>query len=59
MIKLPSGVTIGNLIDDLRTFSWMASDTLLYYAQLLKESNNKANILKNDNIHDPVTLADL
>ena len=59
MIKLPSGVSIEKLIDDVRTFSWMASDTLLYYAQILKDSNNKTNILKNDNIHDPVTLADL
>ncbi len=59
MIKLPSEITIGNLIDDLRTFSWEASDTLLYYAEILKDSNNKINILKNDNIKDPVTLADL
>ncbi len=59
MIKLPSGLDIKNLIDDLRIFSWEASETLLYYAQILKDTNNKSNILKNDNEEDPVTLADL
>ena len=59
MIKLPSGIEIKKLIDDLRFWSWEASDILIYYAQILKDSNNKSNILKNDNIHDPVTLADL
>ena len=59
MIKLPSGVDINYLIDDLRAFSWEASETLLYYAGILKNSNNKSNILKNDNYDDPITLADL
>ncbi len=59
MIKLPSGVDIENLIDDLRIFSWEASNILLYYSQIVKDSNNKSNILKNDNKEDPVTLADL
>ncbi len=59
MIKLPSGVDIKNLVDDLRSFSWEASETLLYYAQILKDSNIKSNILLNDNNEDPVTLADL
>ena len=59
MVKLPSGVDIKKLINDLRVFSWEAADTLIYYAQILKDSNNKSNILKNDNIDDPVTLADL
>ena len=59
MIKLPPGLDIGNLIDDLRTFSWEASEILLYYAQILKDSKNKINILKNDNEDDPVTEADL
>ncbi len=59
MITLPSGVDINNLIDDLRTFSWEASETLLYYAQKLKDTNNKSNIIKNNNEEDPVTLADL
>ena len=59
MIKLPSGLEIKNLINDLRIFSWEACETLLYYSQILKESNNKSNIIKNDNHDDPVTLADL
>ena len=59
MIKLPSGVEINNLIDDLRELSWEASEILLYYYQILKDSNNKSNILKNGNFEDPVTEADL
>ena len=59
MIKLPAGVEIDNLIDDLRTLSWEVSAVLLYYFQILKDSNNKSNILKNNNIEDPVTEADL
>ena len=49
MIKLPSGLEIKNLIDDLRIFSWEACETLLFYSQILKESNYKSNILENDN----------
>ena len=59
MIKLPSGVDKNSLIDDLRIFSWEASEVLLYYSKMLKDSNDKSNILKNDNLDDPVTLADL
>ena len=59
MIKLPSGVEINNLIDDLKVFSWEASEILLYYSQILKDSSNNSNIIKNNNIEDPVTLADL
>ena len=59
MIKLPNGIEINSLIDDLRCFSWEASEVLLYYAQILRNSNNKNSILKNDNENDPVTLADL
>ncbi len=59
MIELPSGVNINNLIDDLRIFSWEASDILINYSQILKDSNNRSNILLNGNNEDPVTLADL
>ena len=59
MINLPSGVVISNLIDDLRNFSWEAYETLIYYSRLLKDTKNKSNLLKNDDIEDPVTLADL
>ena len=59
MIKLPSEVDINNLIDDIRIISWEAADILLYYSRLLENSNDKKNILKNNNEEDPVTLADL
>ncbi len=59
MIKLPSGVDINNLIDDIRIFSWQAADILLYYSKLLEDSDYKKKILKNNNEEDPVTLADL
>ena len=59
MIKLPSGVDINNLIDDLRIFSWEAADILLFYSKLLEDSNDRVNILKNDNLEDPVTMADI
>jgi len=59
MIKLPSGVDINHLIDDVRIFSWQAADILLYYSKLLENSDDKRNILKNNNEEDPVTLADL
>ena len=59
MIKLPSGVEINNLIDDLRSFSWDSADILLYYANSIKKLEQKNEILKNKNNNDPVTLADL
>ena len=59
MIKLPSGVEINNLIDDLKIFSWQASEILLYYSKILKNVKDKKNIIKNNNYEDPVTLADL
>ena len=59
MIKLPSGVEINNLIDNLRIFSWEAADILLYYANIIKKLEQKNEILKNKNNNDPVTLADL
>ena len=59
MIKLPFGVEINNLIDDLRSFSWEAADILLYYANSIKKLEQKNEILKIKNNNDPVTLADL
>ena len=59
MIKLPSGIDINNLIDDLREFSWEAAETLLFYSKILRDSDYKSNILENGNIEDPVTSADL
>ena len=59
MFKLPNGVDIINLIDDLRIFSWEASDILLYYSKMLKEPKNEKNIIQTKNNDDPVTIADL
>ena len=59
MINLPPGVDINSLLDDLRDVSWEVSQTLLKYAQIIKDSKNKSNLLKNNNIQDPVTIADL
>ena len=59
MIKLPSGVEIKYLIDDLRIIGWEANDILLSYSKILKDSNGKSNILENGNLENPVTMADL
>ena len=58
MIKLPSGVEINNLIDDLKIISWEASEILLHYSKILKKNADKNIIIKNNN-EDPVTKADL
>ena len=59
MIKLPFGVNVNDLIDDLRSISWEAADILLSFSNNIKNSKQKINILLNKNINDPVTLADL
>ena len=59
MIKLPPGVEVNKLIENLRSFSWEAADILLYYANSIKKLEQKNEILKNKNNNDPVTLADL
>jgi 3'(2'), 5'-bisphosphate nucleotidase len=59
VIKLPSGIEINNLIDNLRSFSWEAADILLHYSNSINKLEQKNEILKNKNINDPVTLADL
>ena len=59
MTKLPLGVDIHNLIDDLKIVSWKAADILLYYSNSLKKSNNISSILDNNDLQDPVTKADL
>ncbi len=59
MINLPVGVDINNLIDDLRVFSWEAAKIFLFYSKIIEDSNNKSEIIKNTDIEDPVTVADL
>ena len=46
MFKLPIGVDINNLIDDLRLFSWEASDILLHYSKRLKNQEYSKEIIK-------------
>ncbi len=59
MIKLPQSVDINNLIDDLRIFSWEASEILLYYSKILRNVNSNSNILEKVDFSNPVTIADL
>ena len=59
MIKLPIGADINNIIDDLRSFSWEASDILIHYSNLIKTNKNQENIIQYKNKNNPVTLADL
>ena len=59
MVKLPFGVNISNLIDDLRVLSWEASDILLNYAKLIRNPNNVNEIITSNKENDPVTKADL
>ena len=59
MFKLPIGVDINNLIDDLRVFSWEASDILLHYSEKVKNPNYLKEIIKTESGLDPVTVADL
>ena len=57
MVKLPFGVDIHNLIDDIKVWSWEAADILLFYSDILR--TNSKNIIKSTNDEDPVTIADL
>ena len=59
MVTLPFGVNKDILINDLRELSWEAYEIFIYYSQILRDSNNKSNIIKTKDNQDPVTLADL
>ena len=59
MVTIPFNLDIHNLIDDLRNFSWKASEILLFYSKILKEAENKKKIIKIKGGEDPVTSADL
>ena len=59
MFKLPIGVDIHNLIDDLRIFSWEASDILLHYSKILKNPSYEKEIINTKDDAEPVTAADL
>ena len=59
MLYLPEGIDINKLIDDLRLFSWSASDILLKYSQYIKDKKYENDFIKNKENNEPVTLADL
>ena len=59
MVKLPFGIEINNLIDDLRIVGWEASDIILHFSNKIKDPNYKKDIIKFKKDNDPVTLADL
>ena len=59
MFKLPISVDIHNLIDDLRVYSWEASDILLHYSKILKNPNFAKEIINIKDDSAPVTAADL
>ena len=59
MIKLPFGVDINNLIDDLRIFSWEAADILIHYSNSLNSESYKNIVINPNQSFDPVTIADL
>ena len=59
MVKLPFGVDINNLIDDLKIFSWEAAHILLSYSNILKNSSKRKDLIKNFDHDNPVTIADL
>ena len=59
MIRIPFNLDIHNLIDDLRNFSWKASEILLYYSKMLKDEEKIKTIIKTKIGEDPVTSADL
>ena len=44
MIKLPPGVEVNKLIENLRSFSWEAADILMYYANSIKKLGQKNEI---------------
>ena len=59
MVEIPFELDIHNLIDDLRNFSWEASEIMLYYASQIRNHEERTNIIKSKGFDDPVTLADL
>ncbi len=59
MPKLPLGIDINNLIDDLRIYSWEAADLLIYYSKLIRDPKENSTIIKSKSTEDPVTIADL
>ena len=58
-MRLPSGVILSNLIDDLRILSWDVADILLFYSERIEQEGVRQDFIKSKKKEDPVTLADL
>ena len=59
MVTLPNGVTLNNLIEDLKTYSWESADILLNYSEKIKGFSSKDEFFKSLDQNNPVTEADL
>ena len=59
MFNLPNGVDLNQLIDDLKQYSWSASDILINYSKKVKNNKFRYDFIKNKENNDPVTQADL
>ena len=59
MVTLPNGVDINNIIEDLKIYSWEAAEVLLDYSQKINDFNFKNEVLKDVDLNNPVTEADL
>ena len=59
MVTLPNGVTLNNLIEDLKIYSWESADILINYSEKIKGLNVKDEFFKSLDQNNPVTEADL
>ena len=59
MVTLPNGVTLNNLIEDLKIYSWQSADILINYSEKIKCLSEKDEFFKSLDQNNPVTEADL
>ena len=59
MVTLPNGVTLDNLIEDLKIYSWESADILINYSEKIKGLSVKDEFFKSLDHNNPVTEADL
>ena len=58
-MKLPEGLDIDYLIDDLRRLGWEAANIMLLYSNQFRNEKAKKDLIKTKDNNEPVTLADL
>lgn len=58
-MKLPEGLDIDYLIDDLRRLGWEAANIMLLYSNQFGKEKAKKDFIKTKDNNEPVTLADL